>query len=87
VTWIIAVPQSTYRLSTGDDRREHFKAAETHLVFGPVDRPVVAREGDEPRYRVKVTPAAAAFSVVIRGNAILVAQLAEGADWSRLVTR
>ncbi len=47
-------------------------------------RPEVARESDEPRYRVTIAPSADGFAVVIRGNAALVRQMANETDWSRL---
>ncbi|HUE88655.1 MAG TPA: hypothetical protein VMO26_21470 [Vicinamibacterales bacterium] len=84
VTWSVSVGPNTYRRTRGDDRREHFRAAEMRLYFGPLARPDVRRDGDEPRYRVNVTPSADSFAVVIRGNDTLVRQIAADADWSRL---
>ena len=87
-SWIVSVPANTYRLATGDDRREHFRATETRLFFGVTTRPVVTRQGDEPRYRVAVGDVSPeAFSVTVRGNAALVAAIASGADWARLSPR
>jgi hypothetical protein len=84
VTWSVSVGANTYRRTRGDDRREHFRAAETRLYFGPLARPDVRQEGDEPQYQVTVTPSAESFVVVIRGNDALVRQIASEADWSRL---
>ncbi len=80
----VSVGPNTFRRATGGDRREHFRAAEVRLYFGPVTRPEVARESDEPRYRVTIAPSADGFAVVIRGNAALVRQMANETDWSRL---
>jgi hypothetical protein len=82
--WKVTIPANTYRSSTADDRREHFRAAEVHLYFGEVARPDVHRQGDEPQFRVLIPPAPAGFRVVLRGNETLVTQLADAADWSRL---
>jgi hypothetical protein len=84
--WIVSVPANVYRLTTGSDRRDHFRAAETHLFFGLTAKPQVERLGDDPRYRVSVTPADGAFVVWLRGNASLVSTLSTEADWSRLVS-
>jgi hypothetical protein len=84
VAFVVTVGPNTYRPVRGADPREHFRAAETRLYFGPVTRPEVTREGDEPRYRVTVTPSADSFAVVIRGNDALVKQIAAEAVWSRL---
>ena len=80
----VSVGPNTYRRVRGSDRREHFRAAEIRLYFGPMTRPEVTREGDEPRYRVTISPSADSFAVVIRGNEALVSQIAAEADWSRL---
>lgn len=85
VAFRVSVGPNTYRPVRGDDRREHFRAAEIRLYFGSLPRPEVGREGDEPRYRVNVRPSAESFVVVIRGNEALVAQIAAEADWSPLV--
>ena len=85
VSWIVTIPPNTYRPTSGDDRREHFRAAETRLYFGVTSRPTVTRQGDEPRFTVEIP--AAAFSVIIRGNASLVPKLVTAADWSRLSPR
>ncbi len=81
----VSVGPNIYRPLRGADRREHFRAAETRVYFGPVTRPEVTRDGDEPRYRVTIAPSADAFAVVIRGNDTLVRQIASDAVWSRLV--
>lgn len=52
VAWVLTLPANTYRPSAGDDRRERFRAAETHLYFGLAAAPQVSRIGDENRYRV-----------------------------------
>lgn len=80
----VSVGPNIYRPLRGSDRREHFRAAETRLYFGPVTRPEVTREGDEPRYRVTIAPSPDGFAVVIRGNATLVKQVAAEAHWARL---
>lgn len=80
----VSVGPNTFRRTSGDDRREHFRAAEVRLYFGAVPRATVARDGDEPRYRVTIAPPAGGFAVVIRGNEALVRQIASDADWSRL---
>jgi hypothetical protein len=84
VTFRVSVGPNTYRPVRGTDRREHFRAAEIRLYFGPVTRPEVTQEGDEPRYRVTITPSAESFAVVIRGNDALVRQIAAEAIWSAL---
>ena len=81
----VSVGPNIYRPRRGADRREQFRAAETRVYFGPVTRPEVTRDGDEPRYRVTIAPSANAFAVVIRGNDTLVNQIASDAEWSRLV--
>ncbi len=83
VTFSVSVGPNIYRPVRGTDRREHFRAAEIRLYFGPVTRPEVTREGDEPRYRVTVPPSADSFAVVIRGNDTLVRQIADQAVWAR----
>lgn len=85
--WTVSVAPNTYRPTTGTDRREHFRAAETRIYFGLPSRPTVSRAGDEPRFRVSVTPAANAVSVLIRGNAAMVAGIAATTDWSPLAPR
>lgn len=80
----VSVGPNTFLRTTGADRREHFRAAEVRLYFGPVTRPEVTQESDEPRYRVTIAPSADGFAVVIRGNEALVRQIASEADWSRL---
>jgi hypothetical protein len=84
VTFSVSVGPNTYRPLRGTDRREHFRAAETRLYFGPVTRPEVTREGDEPRYRVTIAPSADGFAVVIRGNESLVRQIVAEANWLRV---
>jgi hypothetical protein len=85
-TWVVRIPANTYQSEQGGDKREHFRAAETRLYFGIPTAPTVTR-GEAPRFRVSVTPVANAFSVVIRGNALLVSQIETAADWSRLASR
>jgi hypothetical protein len=88
VSWIVGVSPNTYRPTTGDDRREHFRAAETRLYFGVMSRPEVTRLGDEQVYRVALPPpSAGAFAVIIRGNAALVSSITTGADWRQLAPR
>jgi hypothetical protein len=84
VAFSVSVGPNTYRPHRGADRREHFRAAEVRLYFGPVTRPEVTREGDEPRYRVTISPSADSFAVVIRGNDTLVRQIAAEAVWAEL---
>jgi hypothetical protein len=85
--WIVSLAPNTYRPRDGDDRREHFRAAESTLFFGLTSRPAVSQSGDAPRYRVTVTPSVSAFAVSIRGNAELVAALTRDAAWSQLTPR
>jgi hypothetical protein len=80
----VSIGPNTYRPQRGADRREHFRAAEIRLYFGPVARPEVTRDGDEPRYRVTVAPSADSFAVVIRGNDTLVRQIAAEGVWAAL---
>lgn len=80
----VSVGPNTFRRTTGADRREHFRAAEIRLYFGPVTRPEITQEMDQPRYRVTIAPSADGFAVVIRGNAALVRQIASETDWSGL---
>jgi hypothetical protein len=86
-SWIVAIPANTYRPNSGDDRREHFRAAETHLYFGMASSPTVTRVGDQPRYRVAAAPDANGFAVVIKGHAGMVETITAGADWTRLAPR
>jgi hypothetical protein len=86
-SWLVTVTANTYRPRSGDDRREHFREAESRLYFGAVSKPAVSRKGDDPLFRVTMSPAADTFSVVIRGNAELVARLTSGVDWSRVEPR
>ena len=85
--WRVSVPAITYRLASGADRREHFRAAESRLYFGIAAAPTVSRVGDEPRYRVQVTPSATAICVTVRGNESLVGEIVTNTDWSRLARR
>jgi hypothetical protein len=82
--WIVSVPGNTYRATRGADLREHFRAAETRLLFGPVPKPHVTRKDDEPLFSVVVSPVAGTFAVALRGNEALVKQLATASDWSKL---
>jgi hypothetical protein len=84
VAFRVSVSPNTYRPVRGDDQREHFRAAEVRLYFGPLSRPEVTRVGEEPRYRVNLLPVPESFAVVIRGNEALVRQIAADADWARL---
>ena len=84
IAWSVSVAPNVYRRIRGDDRREHFRAAETRLYFGPLARPEVRRDGDEPRFHVTVLPSAETFVVVVRGNDALVRQIVAEADWPRL---
>jgi hypothetical protein len=85
--WRVSVPANTYRLTTGTDRREHFRAAESRLYFGVSTPPTVARVGDEPRYRVHITPSATAICVTVRGHEALVGAIVATTDWSQLAAR
>ena len=82
VTWVISTPPNIYRDAA--DSREHFRAAEVRLLFGTIDRPVVSRRDDDHRFAVTVTPDASAFTVVLRGNQLLLNEVVAKADWSRL---
>jgi hypothetical protein len=86
-SWIVAVPANTYRPAGGDDRRERFRAAETHLFFGLPAQPTVIRTGNGPHFRIEVAPAPNGFAIVLRGNATLGSAVASGADWARLAPR
>jgi hypothetical protein len=86
-SWIVAIPANTYRPSTGDDRRDHFRAAETHLYFGIAAAPTVTRVRDDARFRIAAASAANAFAVVVKGHAGMVDTLTTGADWARLAAR
>jgi hypothetical protein len=85
--WVVSIAANTYQMSSGTDRREHFRAAESHVLFGSAARPEVARIGTEPRFRVSVATAPDAFRVVIRGNAALVSAVTSTADWSKVAPR
>lgn len=82
--WLVTIPANTYRAKRGTDMREHFRAAEARVFFGPVPKPVVTRKGDEPLFGVTVPAVAEGFAVVIRGNALLLKQVLASADWSNL---
>ena len=84
VTWIITTPPHTYREGAGKDAREHFRPAETRLIFGAAGRPAVSRPGEDHRFAVTVAPGAGTFSVVLRGNEQLLQEVLAKADWSRL---
>lgn len=86
-SWAVAIPANSYRVATAGRERERFRPAETRIYFGLPDSPVVTRPGTEPLFRVSVASRAGAFSVVIRGNAQLVRDLAANADWSQLAAR
>jgi hypothetical protein len=81
VSWSISVAPNVYQRISGDDRREHFRATETRLYFGPLARPDVRRDGDEPQFRVTIAPSAGSFVVAVRGNDALVKQIVTDADW------
>ena len=83
-TWIVSVPGNTYRATRGADVREHFRAAEMRLYFGAIPKPEVTRKGDAPLFAVALSPVPGAFAVVLRGNELLVKQLATAGDWSTL---
>jgi hypothetical protein len=84
VSWIVRIAPNTFRDASAPDGREHFRAAEAHLVYGDVARPAVVRAGDTPRFTVTVAPSPGAFAVVLRGNESLLAQVLAAADWARL---
>jgi hypothetical protein len=86
-TWIVEVAPNTYRPSSGDDRREHFRAAEAHLYFGLSEPPQVTRYADEARYRVTVPGRSEAFVVTLRGNTELVTMLLTTVDWAAMSRR
>jgi hypothetical protein len=81
--WVVTIPPHAYRTPTGDDRREHFRAAESRVYLGVATRPQVAKQAG-PLYRVTLGESGAA--VIIRGNASLVSALTTDTDWSRLVS-
>jgi hypothetical protein len=87
VGWVVTVPANVYRSTTAEGQREHYRAAESHLYFGVSGRPTVDQVGDEPRFKVAISPSNTAFSVVMRGNASLVSTLVNEGDWARLVSR
>jgi hypothetical protein len=84
--WAVSVPANTYRAKRGADLREHFRAAETRVYFGPVQKPMVARKADDPVFVVTVPGGGnGGFAVVLRGNEALLTQVVASADWSTLV--
>jgi hypothetical protein len=85
--WVVRVPENTYRRTQGADVREHFRAAEARLYFGAVQKPDIARRGDEAHYDVTIRATADAFAVIVRGNAALVKQITETAEWTRLAPK
>jgi len=86
-TWTVTVPANTYRGKRGGDLREHFRAAETTLYFGPVGRPEVARKGDEFTFHVAVPPSPQGFAVLVRGNEAVLKQVVATANWAVLGPR
>ena len=65
--WVVSVPTNIYRVTTADGPRERFRAAETRLLFGITQSPVVKQLGGEPRFRVEIRmpglkPGPAAYS-------------------------
>ncbi|MGH9203955.1 MAG: hypothetical protein ACRD2A_22230 [Vicinamibacterales bacterium] len=82
VTWSVATKPNTYR--DGATARDHFRPAETRLIFGNVPRPTVRRIDDTHRFAVTIGGDPAAFAVVLRGNEQLLKQVLAEADWSRL---
>ncbi len=85
--WVMTIPANAYRTTTGDDRREHFRAAESRVYLGVTAPPRVAKR-DGPVYRVTLNESAPKTGavVIIRGNASLVSALTTDTDWSRLVS-
>jgi hypothetical protein len=86
-TWTVTVPGNTYRAKRGADLREHFRAAETTLYFGPVGRPEVARKGDDFTFNVSVPPSPQGFAVVVRGNEAILQNIVATANWTLLGSR
>jgi hypothetical protein len=86
-TWTVTVPANTYRAKRGADLREHFRAAETTLYFGPVGRPEVARKGDDFTFNVSVPSSPRGFAVVVRGNEAILQQIVATANWPALAPR
>jgi len=85
--WIVTVPANTYRAKRGPDLRDHFRAAETTLYFGPVGRPDVSGKGDDFTFNVSVPPSPGGFAVVVRGNEALLKQVVATVDWASLAPR
>ena len=83
-TWMISILPNTYRDAPAAGAREHFRAAETRLVFGVTDRPTVERRGNEERFVITVKPDPGAFVVALRGNHQLLNEVLAAAEWSRL---
>jgi hypothetical protein len=83
-TWMVTIPANSFRAKRGADTREHFRAAETRLLFGPLPKPAISRKGDEPLFEVSIAGGVDTFVVVVRGNEALVKQIAAAADWTRL---
>jgi hypothetical protein len=81
VTWAVSIPSNVYRDAV--DGREHFRASETRLYHGLLERPAVD-ERDGARFVVSVRPTIQAITVVVRGNEELLARVVAGADWSSL---
>lgn len=85
--WVVSVPAQVYTVETMAGTREHFRAAESWLLFGALDRPVVVERPDKAVYGVSVTAAPGAFAVLLRGNAELLNEVRQEADWAALVPR
>lgn len=84
VTWTIATEANTYRVGSGGGMREHFRPAETRLIFGTTARPAVRRRGADHHFVVAVAPGARVFSVVLRGNEALLREVVTRANWGLL---
>lgn len=88
---VITVPSNVYRQKSGASTDERFCPAETLLFFGGLHAPDVdERSANAYTVTASAVPAdnpAAVRSVVIRlrGNETLMAQIARGSDWTRVV--
>ena len=84
VTWVVTTTANTYRAGSGSSAREHFRPAETRILFGRVDAPSVRQLANADRFQVTTTADSSAFAVVLRGNEQLLDRVVAGADWTQL---
>jgi len=82
--WTITTAANTYKEKHDSGAREHFRPAETRLIFGNSPAPTVARRGDTDHYAVTLVPSPGTVVVVLRGNEALLGEVLTKADWSKL---